>query len=135
MKYSESLEVPIKSKLLDSSTGTIFELISKEDWYTPADSSPASIEYYSREDPHFDINKSYPLRFLVRKLFCIPRGRVFRSSRVVKLNVHRFTLYNYSVLNSYVEFQKKIITNLSTYCKDNIAIAAQNSLSSTNQNS
>lgn len=132
MKYTEALEVPIKSKLLEPYNGVIYELVSKEDWFTLANTKDASIEHYLSEDPSIDRNKSYPFRFMVRKLFSISKGRVFNSSRLIKSSVHPFILYNYSIFSSYIESQKKIVTHLSTYCKDNIVIAAQNNLSSTN---
>lgn len=132
MRYTEALEVPIKSKLLDQYCGVIYELVSKEDWYIPsANSSPSNITYYKDADPLIDINKSYPHKFAVRKIFTISKGRVFRaSSRIEELPVHRLILYNYTILNTYIEFQKKIITQLSTYCKNNIDITSQNNLSS-----
>jgi len=122
MKYTEALKVPINTRLLDPITGNIYILIGREGWSAPITSCNTDIiAYYQKVDPLIDINVSYPHKFKIMKIFNIPKGRLFRASKVITSPIRLFEVYNQECLTNYIETQKKIITQLSTYCKENIA--------------
>jgi hypothetical protein len=122
MKYTEALKVPINTRLFNEYTGNVYILIGREGWSTPSTScNTDTIAYYQKIDPLIDINVSYPHKFKIMKIFNIPKGRLFRASKVISSTIRFLEVYNQECLNNYIEAQKKIITQLSTYCKENIA--------------